>query len=54
MVAQAEQADEHDDEQERVRNKGDHHCHFGGLNVAGGARNLTCIVKLSEELAYNV
>ena len=57
MTAQAKQANKHDDKQEHVRNKGDDHCQFGGLDVerlAGGARSFTCIAKLSEGLAYNV
>jgi len=57
VTAQAEQADEHDDEQEHVRSKEDDHCQFGDLDVqrvAWGARSFTCMAKLSEGLVYNV
>jgi hypothetical protein len=49
VIAPAEQANEHDDKQEDVRNKRDNHRHFGGLNVdrlAGPAGNFPYIAEL--------
>jgi hypothetical protein len=57
MTVKTEQANEHDDKQENVRDKCDDHCHFGGLDVerlAGGAGNFTCIAELPDGLAKMV
>jgi hypothetical protein len=54
MTVKAEQANEHDDKQEDIRNERDNHCHFGGLDVdwlAGCAGSFACIAELSEGLA---
>jgi hypothetical protein len=57
VTAKAKQADEHDDEQEHVRNKRGSYCHFGDLDVkhhAGAFRNIRCIADLSEGLGQKV
>ena len=51
VAAKAEQADEHDDKQEDVRNKCDDHGDFGGLEVerhAGASVIIPYIVDLSR------
>ena len=52
VIAQAKQANEHDDKQEDVRNKRDDHCHFGGLDVESLARtagNFPYIAELGKD-----
>lgn len=52
VIAQAEQASEHNDKQEDVHNKRDDHCHFGGLDVeslAGAAGSFPYIAELRDD-----
>ena len=52
MIAPEEQANEHHDKQEDVRNKRHNHCQFGGLDVeryTGTTGNFPCIAELWEE-----
>jgi len=51
VTAKAEQANEHDDKQEHVRDKPGNYCHFGDLGVehhAGAVRNFGYIAELPK------
>jgi hypothetical protein len=57
VIAKAEQANEHDDEQEDSRNKPDDRWRFENLDIerlAGGARNCPRIAELPEGLVQKV